>query len=180
MNFAHRILKFFGWSIITTPNDPPKSIICVAPHTSNWDFILGKLYYKAIGRRAGFLMKKDWFFFPLGTLFRRMGGIPIDRSRKGNTVEATTALFVNRKRLSIAITPEGTRKACERWKTGFYRIAYGAGVPIQLALIDYKTKRLGIFETFYPSGNMEQDICYIRSKYNASQAKYPRLFFEEH
>lgn len=178
MNLAHRILKTLGWSIITPPDNPPKSIICVAPHTSNFDFIYGKLYYHAIKREAGFLMKKSWFVFPLGLIFKSMGGIPIDRSKKGRTVDATAALFEQYEKISIAITPEGTRRARSTWKTGFYRIALAAGVPIQLAVIDYKKKRLGIFETFTPTGDMEADIRYIRSKYNASQARYPRLFAE--
>lgn len=176
MNIAAWILKKMGWKTISIPDAPDKSVICVAPHTSNWDFILGKLYYKSIRRQSGFLMKKDWFFFPLGTLLRRMGGVAIDRSRKIDTVEQIVSEFARRKRFSIAITPEGTRKARNRWKTGFYRISVGAGVPIQLAKIDYKRKVIGVFELFYPTSNIEQDLRYIQSKYHAHEAKYPHLY----
>ncbi len=178
-NFASWLLGVFGWRVITPPDNPPKSIICVAPHTSNWDFILGKLYYSAIGRHAGFLMKKDWFFFPLGGIMKSMGGIPVDRSRSGSMVEQLADRIKESSKLSIAITPEGTRSATERWKTGFYRIAYAANIPIQLAVIDYKKRELGIFETFYPTGDEEADIRYIRSRYLSEQARYPKKFIEQ-
>ena len=179
MNLYGKILRLFGWKILPPPaQQPPKSVICVAPHTSNWDFILGKLYYRAIGRKAGFLMKRSWFFFPLGCILRSSGGIPVDRGHKHNLVEKVSALYKNVKTLSIAITPEGTRKAREKWKTGFYRIALKAKVPIQLAYIDYRKKQLGVFEIFNPTGNMEADLRYIRSKYHSAQARHPKLFLE--
>lgn len=79
MNLSKLILRIAGWRLNVTVPDYPKSIICVAPHTSNWDFILGKLAYAAVGRKAGFLMKESWFFFPLGCIFKAMGGIPVPR-----------------------------------------------------------------------------------------------------
>lgn len=179
MRIARFLLHILGWKLIQPSQPhPPKSIICVAPHTSNWDFILGKLYSQATGRKALFLMKKAWFFFPLGYLLKSMGGIPVDRSGKGNKVAAIVQLFAQKSHLSIAITPEGTRSARERWKTGFYRIAQQARIPIQLAVIDYKKKRLGIFENFIPTNDMEADLLYIRSRYHSSQSKYPHLFVD--
>lgn len=151
----------------------------MAPHTSNWDFILGKLYYSAIGRHAGFLMKKDWFFFPFGGVLRSMGGIPVDRSHSGSMVDQLAERIKESSKLSIAITPEGTRRATDRWKTGFYRIACAADIPIQLAVIDYKKRELGILETFYPTGNEEADIRYIRSRYRSEQARFPKKFVEQ-
>lgn len=172
------LLRLLGWTPMVPAFDPPKSVICVAPHTSNWDFLLGKLYYWAIDRKAGFLMKKEWFFFPLGPLLKAMGGVPIDRSRSGSTVEQLKNYFQKRARFTIAITPEGTRGYSPRWKTGFYRIALGAGVPILLAKIDYSCKEISIFEEFHPTGNEETDIAYIRSRYKASQACKPQNFAE--
>lgn len=176
MKIAAWILKLCGWRVIRPAENPEKSVICVAPHTSNWDFILGKLYYSAIGKKAGFLMKKTWFFFPLGSLFRSMGGVPIDRSRKTRLVDQMVAEFQKRRQFTIAITPEGTRKPNPRWKTGFYHIAVGAGVPIQLAKIDYKKKIIGIFELFTPTHNLEKDLRYIQQQYSASEAKYPKFY----
>lgn len=110
---------------------------------------------------------------------KSMGGIPVDRSRSGSMVEQLAERIKESPKLSIAITPEGTRSATERWKTGFYRIAYAANIPIQLAVIDYKKRELGIFETFYPTGDEEVDIRYIRSRYYSEQACYPKKFVEQ-
>lgn len=176
MKLARLILKWCGWQLLEPASYPTQSVICVAPHTSNMDFIWGKLYYKAVGQRAHFLMKRELFVLPLGWIFRAMGGIPIDRGRKGNTVDQVVRYFERDDHFAVAITPEGTRKARDYWKTGFYHIAEAARVPIMLAVIDYKKKVLGIFERFTPTGRMEEDIRYIRSKYNSSQAKKPDLF----
>lgn len=176
-SIARGILKLLGWEVIDLPTDSPeKSVIVVAPHTSNYDFILGKLYYTAVGKKGGFLMKKEWFVFPFGPIFRAMGGIPVERSTKGSTVKQLKSFFEKHGERHIAITPEGTRSRAPRWKTGFHRIALEAEVPIEIAVIDYKNKRIGIFETFHPTQDMEKDIHYIFSKYDASQARYPDKF----
>ena len=92
--FGRWALKMAGWRYVTTVPEPPKSVICVAPHTSNWDFILGKLYYWAEGRDASFLMKKSWFFFPVGNVLRRMGGVPVDRSHKSSVTRQVVDMFL--------------------------------------------------------------------------------------
>lgn len=169
----------FGWTVKITVPDYPKSIICVAPHTSNWDFILGKLAYSSVGRKAGFLMKKEWFFFPLGYIFKAMGGIPVDRSgkkSKGNSVERIASLFATRKRMNLAITPEGTRSRTSKWKTGFLAIARLADVPIVLGAFDFKKKEILVEETFVPSGNIEEDMSRIKRYYSRFNAKYPEKF----
>lgn len=168
-----------GWRILPLPSEEPaRSIICVAPHTSNTDFFIGKLYYNAVGKPSGFLMKKDWFFFPLGILLRAIGGVPVDRSRKEDTVGKVAHYITEQPEMHIAVTPEGTRGYGERWHTGFYRIALEAGIPIELAVIDYKRREVGIFEVFHPTGDVEGDIAYIRSRYSREQAKYPHQFHE--
>lgn len=168
-----------GWHCLEPLDQQlPKSIICVAPHTSNWDFILGKLYYLTISKPHSFLMKKDWFFFPLGYIFKALGGIPIDRSRNSGTTDRIVEYIKKQEEIHIAITPEGSRSYRKDWKTGFYRIALEAGIPIELAVIDYPKKELGIFEVFYPSGDIDVDLAYIRSAYNSKQAKYPDKFHD--
>lgn len=159
------ILRTFGWKPYATVEEPPKSVICVAPHTSNWDFIIGKLFYWAMGRNAGFLMKKEWFFFPVGSLMRSMGGVPIDRSKRHSITQQMINEFENREKFHLAITPEGTRSLNKNWKLGFYHIAVGAKVPIQLAVIDFKNKEMGIKEVFYPTGNENADLKYIYDFY---------------
>lgn len=166
MNLSGRILKLMGWSYAYTVEEPPKSIICVAPHTSNWDFIIGKLFYSAIKtRKSSFLIKKSWFVFPIGYFMRAVGGVPVDRSRRMSITDQMAKEFEQREFFHLAITPEGTRKAVKRWKLGFYHIALKAGVPIQLAYIDYKQKKMGITELYYPTGDMSVDLQYIYDFY---------------
>lgn len=176
MRLSGLILKMLGWQVKITVPDYPKSIICVAPHTSNWDFILGKLAYASVGRKAGFLMKKEWFFFPLGPIFKMMGGIPVDRLKSGHAVERITSLFNSRKQMNLAITPEGTRKRTERWKTGFLAIALQANVPIVLGAFDFKSKTIYVERTFTPTGDFEADMRAIKDYYSQFTAKYPENF----
>ena len=121
-------------------------------------------------------MKSDWFFFPLGRIFRALGGIPVNRKERTQTVERLQEQLRQKGQIHLAITPEGTRSRGEKWKSGFYHIAVAAGLPIELAVIDYGKKELGIFEVFYPTGDIEQDLATIRSRYDKSQAKYPEQF----
>lgn len=175
-NFWLRILRLFGWTPLIPETVERKSVICVAPHTSNVDFSLGLLYYLGIGRKPRFVMKKEWFVFPLSLVFKAFGGVAVDRSKRSSTVEMSIERMKNKEDFNIAITPEGTRSRQGQWHTGFYRIALGAGVPIELARIDYKRKEVGIFETFYPTGDMEKDILEIRSRYTAEMACHPKNF----
>lgn len=182
MNAAAGILRLLGWKLTVTVPDYPKCIICVAPHTSNWDFILGKLAYAAVGRRAGFLMKEDWFFWPLGPIFRAIGGIPVPRSsREGR--ESLTASVIRRfkesARLHLAITPEGTRSLTRRWHTGFLRIAYGADVPVVLGVLDFGKKEINIEYTMTLTGDVDKDLRAVKDFYSGATGKYPEKFSTE-
>ncbi len=170
------LLRLFGWRVVVTTPDLPKCVICVAPHTSNWDFILGKLAYLSVGRFAGFMMKKDWFFFPLGAIFRAMGGVPVSRDRRTDLVTQMVDEFNRRERFAIAITPEGTRKPNPDWKTGFYRIALRAEVPLMLAYIDYRDKEIGLKKIFTPTGDIERDMQEIKSYYRDFHGRTPENF----
>lgn len=174
--FWRNLLKFFGWTAIYPTQSARKSVICVAPHTSNWDFPLGLLYYLSIGRKPHFLIKKEWFIFPLNLFFKMFGGIPVDRNKNTSTVDQIIEGLAHKDDYNIAVTPEGTRSKRNHWKTGFWRIASGAGIVIELAKIDYRKKELGIFETFTPTADMEADMAYIQSKYSADMAKYPEKY----
>jgi 1-acyl-sn-glycerol-3-phosphate acyltransferase len=176
MNLSHRLLRAFGWTVHVSVPDYDKSIICVAPHTSNYDFILCKLAYAAIGRHAGFLMKKSWFFWPLGSIFRAMGGVAVDRSRSTSLTDTLIERMRSATKLNIAITPEGTRSLTEHWRTGFLRVAMGANVPITLAVIDYRDKRIFMDETFTPTGDVDADMAAIKQYYSQFHAKYPEKF----
>ncbi len=170
------ILRLFGWRVETTLPDYPKCIICVAPHTSNWDFILGKLAYGSLGRPACFLMKREWFFFPMGAIFKSMGGIPVDRRSATSLTDTLAERYRNSEQLTIAITPEGTRKPNANWKQGFYYIALKAKIPIVLAFIDYKDKHIGLTKVIYPTGDIEKDMAEIKDFYRGRHGKHPENF----
>lgn len=178
MSFSGFLLKLFGWKTEITVPDYPKSIICVAPHTSNWDFVIGKLAYASVGRKAGFMMKREWFFFPLGLIFRAMGGIPVDRNKakKGGSVDRVVDLFNSRETMNIAITPEGTRSRTEKWHTGFLVIARKANVPIVLAAFDFKRKLCIATETFTATGDDEADLRCIKEYYKQFTPCHPDKF----
>lgn len=170
MSFSKFILKTAGWKVnITVPNFD-KCLICVAPHTSNWDFIIGKLAYRSVGRDAGFLMKSTWFFPPMGWIFRAIGGIPVYRNKKPGAPSLTQQIvrkFKTMSRLQLAITPEGTRRRVGTWHTGFLHIAWDASVPVCLGVIDFATRTVTIDTVFTPTGNTEADMEAIKSYYRA-------------
>lgn len=176
MWLSRQILRIAGWTVDITVPDYPKCIICVAPHTSNWDFILGKLAYASVGRKAGFLMKESWFFFPLGLIFKAMGGIPVPRRKGSSLVDTIVAKFNASDRLALAITPEGTRSRTTEWRHGFLHIAYQANVAIMLGAIDFGTKVISIRDTFIPTGDVDSDMRKIKDYYRCFRGKYPEKF----
>ena len=169
-------LKLFGWNYELSSKLPDKSVICVAPHTSNWDYVIGMLFYKTIGGKPHVLMKKEMFFFPLGSIFKALGALPVDRKKRTSISDQMVEQFNSRSRFHLAISPEGTRKKNAEWKTGFYYIALKAGVPITIAFIDYSKKEVGFKDIFYPTGDVDSDIEKIKNYYKDVQAKYPENF----
>lgn len=176
MGFASWLLRMAGWSVTISVPDYKKCIICVAPHTSNWDFVLGKLAYASVGRHAGFLMKETWFKWPLGAFFRALGGIPVPRRKGGNLTEYVIQRFRSADRMQIAVTPEGTRSRVVKWRTGFLYIAMGAGVPIVLGAIDAKHRKIVIEKEFTPTGDVEADMKAIKAYYRQFTALKPEKF----
>ncbi len=195
MNLARYILKKAGWSFVINIPPTPKCLICVAPHTSNWDFIVGEIGIRAAGMKAGFLMKSTWFFFPLGCLMRAIGGIPVYRATKAENktedkangvqeckrngvTQAVVEEFGKRDALAIAVTPEGTRSRNPNWHKGLLVMAAEAKVPIVLAYFDYRAKVACIDKFFEPTGDLETDLVLIKRYYKSLdiEARYPRLF----
>lgn len=177
MNLAARILKTMGWTVHFSVPDFPKAIICVAPHTSNWDFIMGELAIRSVGRKAGFMMKSAWFFFPLGYFFKAIGGIPVHRGKKkGSLVDDMVHRFNSENRLVVAITPEGTRKRTSTWHTGFLRIAIEANIPVVLGAIDFRKKHIEVSEVFEPSGDIDADLRTVKNYYRPFTGKHPDNF----
>ena len=172
------LLRLAGWKIGQVCEDVPKCVICVAPHTSNWDFVVGKLCYTALGRNAGFLIKKEWFFFPFNLFFSWLGGVPVDRNKHTSVTDQMVEEFNKRRAFQLAITPEGTRKRTDTWKRGFYYIAQKAQVPIMIAYFDYAKKEAGFKNVFYPTGDAEKDIRTIREYYRGVTACHPENFVQ--
>jgi 1-acyl-sn-glycerol-3-phosphate acyltransferase len=174
---AKLILKLWGWKV--TGGIPPglkKCVVIVAPHTSMWDFVIGRLAWYVINVKVKFLIKEEMFFFPLGIILKAFGGIPVDRKQSRNIVDFVVGLFNQYDSLYITITPEGTRQLNPRWKRGFYYIALRAGVPVALAILDYKKKIGGVGKIFTPSGDFKKDFEMIENFYRGRVAKYPEKF----
>ena len=167
------ILKLMGWEVKNIIPEVSKSVIAIAPHTSNYDFIIGKLAYTSIGRTASFLIKKSWFVFPFNIFFNSIGGIPVDRDRNTSVTDKLAEEFKKRDIFHLAITPEGTRKRVKKWKKGFYFISLKAKVPIVLVGLNYANKTVSFLDTFYPTGEVEADMAIIQSKFAGIQGKHP-------
>ena len=165
-----------GWKAEVDQPIPEKCILCVAPHTSNWDFFIGKVYYTALGRTSNFLMKKEWFFWPLGPLFRRMGGIPVERSRHTSMTDQLAQRAMESSHFSLAVTPEGTRSRNAEWKRGFYYIALKAQLPILLYGLDFGTKTIVCKRTLVPSGDVDADMRVIADYFSHFKGKHPENF----
>ena len=179
MGFCKSMLKLFGWEVICTVPDYPKCIICVAPHTSNWDFVLGEFAWWSLGRKAGFLMKEAWFFFPMKYLFRALGGIPVAKRRGASLSDVIIHKFETSVRMQLAITPEGTRSKVTEWRTGFLHIAYDAGIPIILGAIDAAHKLVHLEKTFTPTGDIDADMRAIKDYYRPFEGIRPDKFSAE-
>jgi 1-acyl-sn-glycerol-3-phosphate acyltransferase len=164
------MLRVFGWRIGSGPPDVAKCVVIAAPHSSNRDFFVGIAIVFALRLDAHWIGKAELFRGPLGPVMRWLGGLAVDRRHAEGVVEATVAMFKGRDRLMLAVAPEGTRKPVSRWKSGFYRIALGAGVPIVPGYFDNGRRLVGFGDPFHPTGNAEADIAALRGFY----AKIPR------
>lgn len=184
MRLTQVIFKRLGWDfkVNVSVNDAKKCVICVAPHTSNWDFIIGELAIRSAGLKAGFLMKSTWFFFPLGILLKAIGGVPVHRGKskdgKGSITESLTKAYAQSETLAIAVTPEGTRSKNPNWHKGALVIAAEAKVPLILAYIDYQNKIACLDKVLTPTGDLQADLNTILRYYHDKgyMAKFSEKF----
>ncbi len=168
------ILKLFGWTITGRyPHEIKKLVVIVIPHTSNWDFPLGPLSRTAMKAKIKFVGKASLFRPPFGFIFRWFGGIPVDRSKNNNFVDAVVDLYQQRESLAVMLAPEGTRKKVEQLKTGFYYIAQKAGIPILLVKFDYGIKQIDYGEVFWPTGEIQKDMDYLKEYFRGVKGKKP-------
>lgn len=163
-----------GWktSGVVPPLD--KYVAIVAPHTSALDAVYGLFAKYIFGIDFCFLGKQEAFRFPVGILLRAFGGIPVDRAANHNLVQQVVEMFNSRSHFVLALSPEGTRQRVEKWRTGFYYIAWQAQVPVVLCYLNYETKTTGIGPVFYPTGNMEKDMEEIKKFYRPVKGRHPQ------
>ena len=159
-------LRLIGWKVSGDIPNVPRAVFSLAPHTSNWDFITAMFALMALGVKISYLMKKEAFFWPFKNLFMSLGGIPIDRQAAEDTVSQIVNWVNRSERMWVAITPEGTRKRVEKWKTGFLRVAHEAQVPVVLVAWDYPSKTIFVDKLWYPSGDHAADAEEIRHYIN--------------
>ncbi len=168
-------LKISGWTLIDHRPPEQKYLVIGAFHTTNWDLPLALALLSALGIRPRWIGKESLFKGPWGPVMRWLGGIPVKRGARLNFVQQMAQRIHQAEgAFVVVIAPEGTRKATDHWKTGFYYIALEAGVPIALGFGDYPSKTCGIGDYFYPSGDAEADLEKIRAFYAHVRGKYPQ------
>jgi 1-acyl-sn-glycerol-3-phosphate acyltransferase len=165
--------RLLGWKLYGNFPEVSKCVVIVAPHTSWVDFIIGLLVRSIVGKEIHFIGKHSLFKPPLGWLFRWLGGTPIDRSKNQDTVASTVEIFRNREVFRLALSPEGTRKKVDTWKSGFYYIAKQAGVPVVMVALDFGQKRVLISDPVFTTGDKENDIRGFREFYKGVVGKIP-------
>ena len=176
-----RISKFIlstllGWKTPNSfPKHPKKYIVIAAPHTSWMDFPIAMLTRISLGTMVNFIGKRSLFKGPFGFLFRALGGTPVDRKKSSNLVEAVIEIFNNKEEFRLGLSPEGTRKKVDKWKTGFYYIAKGANVPIVMATLDFENKQVKISEPYYTTEDIDKDFEFFKAFYKGVKGKNPEL-----
>ena len=164
-------LRVLGFRVEGSIPNLPKFVLIVAPHTSNWDFPVGIGAKLALALDAMWFGKDTIFRFPFGRILRAVGGMPVDRSASNDVVQQVTAEFTKRKRLVLALAPEGTRKRVKRWRTGFYHIAHAAGVPIVPVALDWQAREIRILAPFVTTGAVDADIAALRQLFEGMKGR---------
>jgi 1-acyl-sn-glycerol-3-phosphate acyltransferase len=168
------VFRFAGWKPAGKRPRLSKYVIIAAPHTSNWDFFYTICLAFILDIIPSIMMKAAWFRWPMGPFLRWLGAIPVDRSKSNHVVARSIRAFRVHPRMALVVPPSGTRRKVMYWKTGFYRIAMGANVPIVLGYLDYRRKVGGIGPVVCPTGNMEADMKIIQGFYADISGKYPK------
>jgi 1-acyl-sn-glycerol-3-phosphate acyltransferase len=168
--------KLRGWKVVgEIPKDLKKFVMVVAPHTSNWDFMVGLGARSVMGVDTKFAGKKELFKFPYGWIFRALGGYPVDRSKNNKFVDAVCDIYDSKEKFSICLTPEGTRSYAPVWKTGFWHIANKLNIPIVMIAMNYQTKRVVIEPPLFTSGDLEKDIAKMQDYFRKVPGYHPEL-----
>ena len=175
---ARGLLRLHGWKVEPDARMKPPFVFIGAPHTSNWDFVLMLGTMLVLRLDVHWMGKHTLFRFPFGGLMRWLGGIPVDRTKANNRVADIVDTFARDPQLVVCIPPEGTRKKVERWKTGFYRIAHGAGVPIMMTVIDAEQKSMRLLGVYHPTGDIDRELPEIQRHYLGFRGLRPENAFD--
>ncbi len=173
--FARTALKMLGWRLLDLPERPLRAVLIAYPHTSNWDFPIGLLAMHALALNARWVGKDSLFRGPCGAVMRWLGGIPVNRREPTGFVADIGATLRTAPPFVLVIAPEGTRGLRPGWKSGFYRIARAAGVPLLIGLIDYRRKRIGVVASIDLTGDEESDMQRIAACYGDVVGLRPAL-----
>lgn len=165
--------KLLGWKLEGAFPEVSKCVVIVAPHTHWMDFVIGVLVRSIVRMKVNFIGKHTLFKPPFGWLFRWLGGTPIDRNKNQDTVAQTVEIFNNREIFRLALSPEGTRKKVDKWKTGFYYIAKQAGVPVIMVALDFGQKKVKISDPVFTTENKERDMERFRAFYTGVVGRIP-------
>jgi 1-acyl-sn-glycerol-3-phosphate acyltransferase len=170
---ARFLLRLGGWEAFGGDFDVPKAVVVAAPHTSNWDGFWALTYKVAYDIDIKFFAKHSLFWFPLGNILRALGGIDLDRGKAGSAVQQAIDMFEQEESFYFGLAPEGTRRKTSGWKTGFYRIATGARVPVYLGFLDFGRRRIGIGPRIELTGNQGADLEVMREFYKDVRGRWP-------
>lgn len=164
----------WGWTIVGDFPTEKKYLIVVAPHTSNWDFLVGLLIRRFTpGFNPKYLAKKELFVFPFGKIFRMLGGYPVERGKNTNFVDSVVKLYKDNEVFATTITPEGTRKKSSKWRTGFYYIAQKANIPIFRVGFDFGTKRVVLDKMYHITKSAEETVSEFKAYFSQFKGKNP-------
>ena len=156
--FCGWLLRRMGWESIGGPIKEPKAIVIGVPHTSVWDFVVSYLFYTQFGKVAHIMIKKEFFFWPLGGILRACGAVPVDRSNATSMVRSLIHEMEDDEEFHLAIAPEGTRKAAKRWKSGYHLIARETGAVVYLGFFDWGRKQISVGEPFPLTDDVNADM----------------------
>lgn len=175
-HLARWLLGLFGWNIIGERPENDRYVLIAAPHTSNWDFPLMLLFAAAFDIRVSWMAKHGLFRPPFGAVMRALGGISVRRHEQNNLVSQLVEQFEQKMQLVLVVPTEGTREWSDHWKSGFYRIALAAKVPIVPSFLDFKRRQGGFGPALLPSDDVKADMAYFREFYRGMQGKFPEKF----
>lgn len=162
---GRNMLRFWGWTLEGQVPKDKKILLIAAPHTSNWDWLIGVGGLLALGIRLTYIAKHSLFVGPLGWIMRATGGVPINRDSAQGAVDEIVNQFETHERLYYLIAPEGTRKEVERWKSGFLRVAYKAHVPVLMVSFDYRSKTILLGPYAELTGDLDEDLARVQNYY---------------